>query len=85
MSSLFNPLPFSPGHPPLRHNKNTPPKEFDIFYSGEQDFLPAGKTLEDLTEAESKKLKAQYRFAPEKPGSYQGITGISHGITGSIL
>lgn len=85
MNPLYNPLPFSPSPPALETIHNGPPKEFDIFYSSEADFLPEGKSFDSLTKEEIKRLKDQYRFAPEKPGQYQGITGISHGITGSIL
>ena len=53
------------------------PKEFDIFYRTESEFLPGGKTFADLTPEEREKVRNQYRFDPLKPGCYQGITGFS--------
>ena len=55
------------------------PKEMDIFYKNENDFLPPGKTFKDLTPEEQRVLQNQYRFSPLRPGIYQGITGISKG------
>lgn len=51
------------------------PKEFDIFYRTESEFLPPGKTFADLTPEERKKVSNQYRFDGLKPGLYQAITG----------
>ena len=56
------------------------PKEFDIFFKNEQDFLPPGKTLEDLTPEERKLLQEQYRFSPLRPGQYQSITGFRNSV-----
>ena len=53
------------------------PYDLDIFYRGEEYFLPDGKDFEDLTFEERKKIQSQYRFSPLRPGIYQGITGIS--------
>ena len=54
------------------------PKDMDIFYRYIQEFLPAGKTINDLTPEELEKVKNQYRFDPYKPGVYQGITGFGN-------
>jgi len=51
------------------------PEEMDIYWRGEDSFLPEGKEFSDLTEAELKRLKSQYRFCPMRPGIYQGISG----------
>lgn len=56
-------------------NNQDLPKEMDIFYKAEVDFLPPGKTLKDLTPEELALLQSQYRFSPYRPGMYQGITG----------
>ena len=37
------------------------PKEMDIFYKNENDFLPPGKTFKDLTPEEQRVLQNQYR------------------------
>ena len=52
------------------------PKEWDIFFREIEAFLPEGKTLDDLTPEELKKIRSQYRFDPMRPGVYQGLTGI---------
>ena len=51
------------------------PKEFNIFYRSENQFLPPGKTFDDLTEEEKIEVQAKYRFDPYRPGLYQSITG----------
>lgn len=51
------------------------PKEMDIYCRTEEDFLPDGKSFEELTEEELKHLQLQYRFDFYRPGVYQGITG----------
>ena len=51
------------------------PKEFNIFFRSENQFLPEGKTFDDLTEEEKKDVQNKYRFDPYRPGVYQGITG----------
>jgi len=56
-----------------------------LFYCCHAAYNDTKVFLDDLTEEESRKVKAQYRYAFEKPGIYQNITGISHGITGSLL
>jgi hypothetical protein len=53
------------------------PYELDLFYRGEDSFLPTGKTFETLTAEESKQLRNQYRFSPLRPGIYQAISGIT--------
>jgi len=70
-------LPFTPGQPP-RDPVDTGqeiPKELDIFFRGEEAFLPEGKTFDDLTPEELQLLRSQYRFSPLKPGLYQTLTG----------
>jgi len=51
------------------------PKDLDIFFRTIQDFIPAGKTWDDLTSEEQEIIKNQYRFDPLFPGLYQSITG----------
>jgi hypothetical protein len=60
--------------PPIPTNLDIP-KEMDIFFREESNFLPKGKTFDDLTEEEKKDLRNKYRFDPMKPGVYQGISG----------
>ena len=52
------------------------PPEMDIFYRTIETFLPEGKTFNDLTPEEEKRLRNQYRFSPYRPGIYQAITGL---------
>jgi len=52
------------------------PKEFDIFWRDYASFLPPGKTIAELTDAERKAIGDMYRFTPYRPGIYQGITGM---------
>jgi len=72
-------LPFSSGQPPAEpvFNVDSVPKEMDIFFRSEQEFLPEGKTFADLTPQEEARLRSQYRFSPFKPGIYQTLTGMS--------
>ena len=63
---------------PAVANNQDLPKELDIFFRGESNFLPPGKTLEDLTPEELELLKNRYRFDPFRPGIYQGITGLKN-------
>ena len=58
-------------------NPDVIPKEMDIFFKSESDFLPEGKTsFDELTPEELALLKDQYRFSPYRPGIYQTITGM---------
>ena len=75
MASQF--LHFIQGNDPPLENYTDIPKEMDVFFRAEQDFLPEGKTFEDLTEVEKTELQNNYRFSPYKPGIYQGITWIA--------
>ena len=79
MSALFSPIEFvPPSAPSIPANDidlDDIPDALDIFYRSETYFLPEGKDFKDLTAKEKKKLRAQYRFSPMKPGQYQGITG----------
>jgi len=70
---------FPDGMPPDEaiFNVEEVPKEFDIFFKSESSFLPEGKDFKDLTPAEEKKLRSQYRFSPLRPGIYQTLTGMS--------
>jgi hypothetical protein len=62
------------------------PDSMDIFQRSEADFLPEGKTLEELTPEELRHLKMQYRYDFYRPGTYQGITGInSYKGNGSMM
>ena len=72
-------LEFRPEYP-VEHSVDTGqeiPKELDIFFMSEKDFLPPGKTFKDLTPEEMERLRSQYRFTALRPGIYQGITGLS--------
>lgn len=51
------------------------PKEMDLFYRTEENFLPKGKRFEDLTAKEKAYLKAQYTYDPIRSGCYQSVTG----------
>lgn len=51
------------------------PKDLDIFYRVESQFLPPGKTFKNLTPEEQETVRNKYRFDPYKPGIYQTITG----------
>lgn len=53
------------------------PKDLDLFFRDEWQFLPEGKTWADLPPEEAKILRDKYRFDPLKPGLYQAISGIS--------
>ena len=55
-------------------------KEMDIFFRTIQDFIPEGKTWDELTAEEQEIIKNQYRFDYLKPGCYQNITGFSNMI-----
>lgn len=72
-------LPFTPHTPPPENPLETGkdiPKDLDIFFRSEEDFLPKGKTFDDLTAEELEQVRREYRFSPYKPGIYQGITGL---------
>jgi hypothetical protein len=53
-----------------------PKGDMDVFQRSIEQFLPLGKTFEDLTDKEKEQIKRQYRFDYYKPGVYQGITGL---------
>ena len=79
MSNTLPYLPFpgantSQGPAPADHGMGIP-KEFNIFITAESDFLPEGKTFEDLTPEELSLLRNRYRFSPLKPGMYQALSG----------
>jgi len=75
--SAFEFLDFNPGNQhkddPIYNNQEIP-KEMNIFFRDETDFLPPGKTFDDLTDAEKETLRQQYRFSPYRPGIYQTLT-----------
>lgn len=52
------------------------PEAMDVFQRSEEQFLPPGKTLEELTPEELIHMRRQYKYDYYKPGVYQGITGI---------
>ena len=56
------------------------PKEFAIYGKLPQDFLPPGKTLNDLTPEEIVILQNKYKFSSFRPGIYQGITGYGDSV-----
>ncbi len=56
------------------------PKEMDIFFRAESQFLPEGKTFDELTKEEKAMVQAKFRFDPMKPGIYQGISGFGNMI-----
>jgi hypothetical protein len=73
-------LPITPMPPPKEDTLPTGqdvPKEFAVYQRLPSDFLPPGKTFNDLTPEEKQTLQNQYRFSPFKPGKYQAITGYS--------
>ena len=73
-------LPITPMPPPKEDTLNVGkdvPKELAIYGLQPKDFLPKGKTFDDLTPEERQTLINQYRFSPFKPGLYQQITGYS--------
>ena len=53
--------------------EKTTPKDLDIFFRPESDFLPEGKGFDDLNETERTELRNKYRFSPYRPGIYYGI------------
>ena len=74
-------LDFVPYRQPISEGLETSqdvPKELDLFFKAERDFLPAGKTIKDLTPEEIQIISNQYKFSPLKPGLYQQITGINN-------
>lgn len=80
---LYEPSAIFPPEKPRGQPVNTRdnvPKEMNIFWRDYRAFLPEGKTIDELTPDELKKLKAQCRFDPMVPGEYQGITGFGHMI-----
>ena len=73
-------LPFNPNLNP-EHTvslNDSVPKELEIFYQDETEFLPDGKSFKDLTTEELAELKLKYRFGYLKPGLYQSITGFGN-------
>jgi len=74
--ALYDFVEFSGAPPSKVEPASVVPKEFDIYYKDESQFLPEGKTFNELTPEEEQRLKSQYRFSPYKPGTYQGITAI---------
>lgn len=62
------------------NNQDIPRDEMDIFEKLPKDFLPEGKTFNDLTPEEKRFLQSQYRFSPYRPGTYQAVTGIGNAI-----
>ena len=72
---MLNFIPHSTASKSIPNNQDLP-KEMDIFYKDESEFIPEGKTLSDLTPEELEDLKNKYKFSPLRPAIYQGITGI---------
>lgn len=78
-------IPYIKPDDPIPNNQDIPKDEMDIFFRNEADFLPPGKTFDDLTAEELQLLRSQYRFSPLRPGTYQGITGISGSARGGSM
>ena len=66
-------------------NNQDLPKDLDIFFRNEREFLPPGKNFNDLTPEELEELKNKYRFDYLRPGIYQGITAITGTGRGNML
>lgn len=64
----------TPSSDKIDSNAETP-KEFEIYCRTESQFLPEGKTFEDLTQQEVEELRNKYRFDFMKTGQYQSISG----------
>lgn len=56
------------------------PKEMNIFFRSERDFVPEGKEIKSLNKKELELLRCKYRFDYYVPGQYQGITGFGNMI-----
>ena len=69
-------LPLDKPSPSVDTNQEIP-KEMDIFFRDESEFLPPGKTWADLTEKERTEARNRYRFDAMRPGQYQSITWIT--------
>jgi hypothetical protein len=61
-------------HTPKVDTYDDVPSDMDVFWRTESQFLPPGKTFEDLTEKEMTKLRNQYKYDYYKPGVYGAIT-----------
>ena len=59
---------------PTETYDDMPSGGMDVYQLTEADFLPEGKTFDDLTDEELEKLKNQYRFRHFRPSQYQAIT-----------
>ena len=76
----FPPVIIKPNDDAVEKQSADIPKELDIYYRTEADFLPPGKTFADLTPEEREKLRNQYRFDPLKPGMQQTLSGFGNCI-----
>ena len=63
---------------PVVPNVQDVPKELDIFFKSEANFLPEGKTFADLTPEELTTLKERYKYTAMVPGLYQQVTGFGN-------
>jgi len=76
-------LDFEYSDSPIPNNQDIATNSLEIFYKSLAEFLPAGKTMNDLTEEEKAEVMNKYRFSPLRPSKYQCITGIGdHGRGG---
>jgi len=66
----------TPREAPIPNNQDIPTDEMDIFFRNENEFLPNGKTWNELSAEEMQLARSRYRFDPMRPGVYQGITGL---------
>ena len=81
-------LDFMPNSPPQDvpiGNGQDLPKDLDIFYKDESEFLPEGKTFADLTPEEARIVQNKYRFSCLRPGMYQAISGMGSGGRGGSM
>ena len=78
MSTLSTMLTFAPVYPADNQALQTAsmiPKEMDIYYRTEENFLPNNKDFKDLSQKEKEELKGRYRFDPLRPGIPQTLSG----------
>jgi hypothetical protein len=51
------------------------PKEMNLFFRVESDFIPKDRNIKELTQKEKDEIRAKYRFDYYVSGQYQTITG----------
>ena len=82
ISKMLNFRPVYPGtsQTPVVFKGDVIPKEFDIYYKAEKEFLPDGENFADLSHQQKKNVQNAYRFSPLRPGIYQGLTGFAQAV-----